>query len=122
MSSSSAGDNLNDDEFFVNAVKRYARPSCVSLLVRKELIKAAVRKSGDRYDSRNKNLLFPPKTIESVLDKGKLQRILACTCSVCGDPPGGRNILSDDALIDVITKKTGDEADQQRRLFAILIL
>jgi hypothetical protein len=113
---------LGIDEYFIDAIKRHARnPSCSSVALRDQLRAAAVTKNGDKYDKGDRNLLFPPNTIMTFLTEGNVKSVLGCNCSICKDPPGGRDVLSDGSLFDILTRKTGVDADETRRKFCVLL-
>jgi hypothetical protein len=105
------------DKFFVAAVKQTRAPRCYSLELRKQLIHDAVRKNGIPNEAREEYLLFPPSCIKRVLLKDKVTQVLACRCLICGSV-GGRDLLTDNTLIDAVTTEKGDE---QRVLFAVLL-
>lgn len=110
------------NEYFISAIKKYSRdPSCSSVALRDQLRDAAVTKNGDEYNKSEKNLLFPPTTITTFLTKTSVKSVLGCNCSICKDPPGGRDVLSDSSLFDILTRKTGVDADETRRKFCVLL-
>ena len=114
---------LRIDEYFIDAVESHARnPPCSSVALRLQLRATAVSKNGDKYDKSDRNLLFPPKTIMAFLTKGNVKSVLGCNCTICSEPPGGRDILSDSSLVDILTQKTGVDADETRRKFCVLLL
>lgn len=106
----------SEDSFFVKAAHRLSNPKCFSLTVREELIKEAVRKNGSSRDGRDKNLLFPPSIIQKVLVREKVAKVFRCKCTMCHSVKG-REILTDNQLIDVVT---AEEGAVQRQLFAVL--
>lgn len=120
-----------DVEFFINALPqiqrlrrflpdgRDSRPGedCYSLTLRDELLKAAIKKNGRKWDQSADNLLFPPSIIEKKLGREKVRAILTCECTLCASVKG-RELLSDNSLVDAVTAKKGDE---QRKLFALLV-
>jgi len=65
----------------------------------------------------DENLLFPPSIIQNSLTREKVRAILTCECSLCASV-NGRELLSDNSLVDAVTAKKGDE---QRKLFALLV-
>ena len=65
----------------------------------------------------DENLLFPPSIIEKILGREKVRAILTCKCTLCASVTG-RELLSDDSLVDAVTAGRGDE---QRKLFALLV-
>jgi hypothetical protein len=113
---------LGIDEYFIDAIETHARnPSCSSVALRDQLRAAAVTKNGDKHNKSDSNLLFPPKTITTFLTKENVKSVLRCNCSICKDPPGGRDVLSDGSLFDILTRKTGLDADETRRKFCVLL-
>jgi hypothetical protein len=110
------------DEYFINTIKIHTRNHpCSSVDLRDRLRGEAVTKNGDEYDRGEKNLLFPPNTIKRFLTEENVKSVLRCNCSICVDPPGGRDVLSDDSLIDILSRKIGFDADETRRKFCILL-
>ena len=119
-----------DVEFFVNALpsirglkgllpdgrESLSGEKCFSLSLRDELLKSAIKKNGRPRDMSDENLLFPPSIIEKRLAREKVRAILTCECTLCVSVKG-RELLSDDSLVDAVTTKKGDE---QRKLFALL--
>ena len=113
---------LGIDEYFIDAIEKHARnPLCSSVALRDRLRAAAVSKNGNKYDKGDWNLLFPPNTIMTFLTEEKVQAVLRCNCSICKNPPGGRDVLSDSSLFDILTRKTGVDADETRRKFCVLL-
>jgi hypothetical protein len=92
-----------------------SKSNCVSLVLRDELIKEAVKKDGNPLNGGDKNLLFPPRIIRKVLSEDKVKDVLKCPCHICRAVKG-RDPLTDDKLKDAVTKH-----DEQRRLFAVLV-
>jgi hypothetical protein len=80
-------------------------------------LKEAVKKNGKQRDMSDENLLFPPSTIEKILGREKVRAILTCECTLCASVMG-RELLSDDSLVDAVTAKKGDGL---RKLFALLV-
>ena len=107
----------SEESFFVGVAHRVSNPRCFSLILREELIKAAVKKNGDPRDMRDKNLLFPPTIVRKALDRDRVAKVLGCKCSICCSVKG-RDLLTDNILIDAVTTEEGDE---QRQLFAVLV-
>jgi len=96
----------SEDSFFIKAAHRLSNPNCFSLIVREELIKSAVRKNGSSRDEMDENLLFPPSIIRKVLVREKVAKMFGCKCTMCHSVKG-REILTDNQLIDVVTAEEG---------------
>ncbi|KFY68231.1 hypothetical protein V498_10696 [Pseudogymnoascus sp. VKM F-4517 (FW-2822)] len=110
------------NEYFIDAIKIHAtNPSCSSVALTDQLRDAAVTKNGNKRDKSDRNLLFPPNTIMTFLTNEIVKSVLGCNCSICKDPPGGRDVLSDSSLVDILTRKTGVDADETRRKFCVLL-
>ena len=107
----------SEDSFFVKAAHGISSPRCFSIIVRDELIKAAVRKNSRSRDVTDQNLLFPPSIIRKVLVRDTVANVLGCKCAICRSVKG-RDILTDKQLIDVVTAEEGKD---QRQLFAVLV-
>ena len=111
------------DEYFIDAIAEHARhPPCASVALRDQLRAVAVTKNGNKYVKSDENLLFPSDTITKFLKTERnVKSVLGCNCNICKDLPGGRDILSDQTLFDILTQKTGVDADQTRRIFCVLL-
>ncbi|KAL5316055.1 hypothetical protein ACEPPN_016932 [Leptodophora sp. 'Broadleaf-Isolate-01'] len=109
--------------YFFNHIKEHARnPTCSSLDLEEQLRRVAVKKDSDEHNRGDKNLLYPPGAIKIFLTKSNVKSALGCNCGFCKEPPGGRNVLSDQPLVDILTRKAGPDADETSRKFCVLIL
>lgn len=109
------------DEYFVTIGEHAKDPSCSSVALRNKLRDIAVTKDGSKHNKSDGNLLFPPSIIKTFLTKGNVQSVLGCNCRICQKPPGGRDVLSEQSLIDILTQKRGLDADETRRKFCVLL-
>ena len=110
------------NEYFINTIKSHTgNHPCASVNLAIVLRNQAVTKNEDEYDRSERNLLFPPSTIKRFLTEQNVKSILGCICCICKEPPGGRDNLSDHSLTDILSRKTGTDADQTRRKFCVLL-
>ena len=64
-------------------VQEATRAQCRSKPMRDKLWVRAVRKDGDEANGGERNLLFPPSRIKTVLTLEEMQAVLGCTCLLC---------------------------------------
>jgi len=116
--SKQSSDQVYSSEHFVDILVRNGK-RCVSLVIRDDLIKHAVKKDGDNRNLVDGNLIFPPSILRNFLDERVVRTVLGCKCNICEAATRG-NLFDDKYLIDTLIKRDG-EGPYKRILFGTLI-